>query len=281
MDKTGRNGLRVGDIDSNFKIKYEALKAKHIKLLKQYDFEYNLDEEEKFFDAIEVIRKFTRVDTEYEINRFLEQGKSILAEGAQGTLLDIDFGSYPFVTSSNTICAGACTGMGVAPSAIGEVYGIFKAYCTRVGSGPFPSELLDEEGEKLRDLGKEFGSTTGRPRRCGWLDLVALKYSLMLNGVTQLIMTKTDVLDTFDMIRVATAYSVDGELTDQMPFDLDVEVKPVFTEMSGWNTDLTGVRSKEQFPKELKEYITFLEKELKVPVKYVSVGPDREQIIEL
>ena len=281
MDKTGRNGLRVGDIDSNFKTKYEALKAKHMQLLKQYDFEYNLDEEEKFFDAIEVIRKFTRVDTEYEINRFLEQGKSILAEGAQGTLLDIDFGSYPFVTSSNTICAGACTGMGVAPSAIGEVYGIFKAYCTRVGSGPFPSELLDEEGEKLRDLGKEFGSTTGRPRRCGWLDLVALKYSLMLNGVTQLIMTKTDVLDTFDVIRVATAYSVDGELTDQMPFDLDVEVKPVFTEMDGWNTDLTGVRSKEQFPKELKEYITFLEKELKVPVKYVSVGPDREQIIEL
>jgi len=281
MDKTGRNGLRVGDIDHNFKIKYEALKSKHIRLLKQYDFEYKLDEEEKFFEAIDLIRKFTRVDTEYELFRFLEQGKSILAEGAQGTLLDIDFGSYPFVTSSNTICAGACTGMGVAPSAIGEVYGIFKAYCTRVGSGPFPSELLDEEGEKLRDLGKEFGSTTGRPRRCGWLDLVALKYSLMLNGVTQLIMTKTDVLDTFDVIRVATAYSVDGELTDQMPFDLDVEVKPVFTEMAGWNTDLTGVRSKEQFPKELKEYITFLEKELKVPVKYVSVGPDREQIIEL
>jgi adenylosuccinate synthase len=281
MDKTGRNGLRVGDIDSNFKTKYETLKAKHIQLLKQYDFEYNMDEEKKFFDAIEIIRKFTRVDTEYEIFKFLEQGKSILAEGAQGTLLDIDFGSYPFVTSSNTICAGACTGMGIAPSAIGEVYGIFKAYCTRVGSGPFPSELLDEEGEKLRDIGKEYGATTGRPRRCGWLDLVALKYSLMLNGVTQLIMTKTDVLDTFDVIRVATAYSIDGELTDQMPFDLDVEVKPVFTEMSGWNTDLTGVRSKEQFPKELKEYITFLEKELKVPVKYVSVGPDREQIIEL
>jgi adenylosuccinate synthase len=281
MDKTGRNGLRVGDIDHNFKTKYEALKTKHIQLLKQYDFEYKLDEEAKFFEAIEVIRKFNRVDTEYEIFRFLEQGKSILAEGAQGTLLDIDFGSYPFVTSSNTICAGACTGMGVAPSAIGEVYGIFKAYCTRVGSGPFPSELLDEEGEKLRDLGKEFGSTTGRPRRCGWLDLVALKYSLMLNGVTQLIMTKTDVLDTFDVIRVATAYSVEGELTDQMPFDLDVEVKPVYTEMAGWNTDLTGVRSKEQFPNELKEYITFLEKELKVPVKYVSVGPDREQIIEL
>ena len=281
MDKTGRNGLRVGDLDLNFRKKYEALKAKHIQLLKQYDFEYNFDEEEKFFEAIEVIRKFIRVDTEYEIFRFMEQGKSILAEGAQGTLLDIDFGSYPFVTSSNTICAGACTGMGVAPSAIGEVYGIFKAYCTRVGSGPFPSELLDDEGEKLRDVGKEFGSTTGRPRRCGWLDLVALKYSLMLNGVTQLIMTKTDVLDTFDVIKVATAYSVNGELTDQMPFDLDAEVLPVYTEMAGWNTDLTGVRSKEQFPTELKDYITFLEKELKVPVKYVSVGPDREQIIEL
>ena len=281
MDKTGRNGLRVGDIDLNFRQKYEALKAKHLDLLKLYDFEYNLDEEEKFFEAIELIRKFTRVDTEYEINRLLEEGKSILAEGAQGTLLDIDFGSYPFVTSSNTICAGACTGMGIAPSAIGEVYGIFKAYCTRVGSGPFPSELLGEEGEKLRDIGKEYGATTGRPRRCGWLDLVALKYSLMLNGVTQLIMTKTDVLDSFDVIRVATAYSVNGELTDHMPYDLETDVKTVFTEMPGWKTDLTGVRSREQFPNELREYITFLEKELQVPVKYVSVGPDREQIIEL
>jgi len=281
MDKTGRNGLRVGDIDLNFMKKYEALKAKHIQLLKQYDYQYNLDDEEKFFEAIELIRKFTRVDTEYELYRFLEQGKSILAEGAQGTLLDIDFGSYPFVTSSNTICAGACTGMGLAPTSIGEVFGIFKAYCTRVGSGPFPSELLDEEGEKLRDIGKEYGATTGRPRRCGWLDLVALKYSLMLNGVTQLIMTKTDVLDSFDRIKVVTAYSVNGELTDQMQYDLDADVKPVFTEMAGWNTDLTGIRSKEQFPRELKDYIMFLEKELKVPVKYVGVGPDREQIIEM
>ena len=281
MDKTGRNGLRVGDLDLNFKQKYETLKAKHLQLLKLYDYEYTLDEEAKFFEAIEVIRKFVRVDTEYEIYRFLEQGKSVLAEGAQGTLLDIDFGSYPFVTSSNTICAGACTGLGIAPSAIGEVYGIFKAYCTRVGSGPFPSELEDEDGVKLRDVGKEFGSTTGRPRRCGWLDLVALKYSLMLNGVTQLIMTKTDVLDTFDTIKVATAYSINGDLTDQMPFDLDADVKPVFTEMAGWKTDLTEVRAQEQFPKELKEYITFLEKELQVPVKYVSVGPDREQIIEM
>jgi len=281
MDKTGRNGLRVGDIDLDFKEKYEALKAKHVQLLKQYDFEYNLEEEQKFFEGIEVIRKFRRVDTEYEIHRLLEEGKSILAEGAQGTLLDIDFGSYPFVTSSNTICAGACTGMGIAPTTVGEVYGIFKAYCTRVGSGPFPSELEDEEGQKLRDIGKEYGSTTGRPRRCGWLDLVALKYSLMLNGVTQLIMTKTDVLDTFDTIKVATAYSVNGELTDQLPFDLNAEVLPVFTEIPGWNTDLTGVRSKEQFPAELKDYVAFLEKELQVPIKFISVGPDREQIIEM
>jgi len=281
MDKTGRNGLRVGDLDLDFEQKYEALKAKHRQLLKQYDFEYNLDEEERFFEGIEIIRKFKRMDTEYEVNRFLEEGKSILAEGAQGTLLDIDFGPYPFVTSSNTICAGACTGMGIAPTTIGEVYGIFKAYCTRVGGGPFPSELLDEAGEKLREIGKEFGSTTGRPRRCGWLDLVALKYSLMLNGVTQLIMTKTDVLDTFDTIKVVTAYSINNELTDQLPYDLAVDVKPVFTEVPGWKTDLTGIRVKEQFPKELNEYIRFLEKELQVPVKYVSVGPDREQIIEM
>ncbi len=281
MDKTGRNGLRVGDIDLNFMAKYEALKSKHQRLLEQYDFEYNLDEEEKFFEGIEVIRQFKRVDTEYAINQFLEEGKSILAEGAQGTLLDIDFGSYPYVTSSNTICAGACTGMGIAPTTIGEVYGIFKAYCTRVGSGPFPSELLDEEGEMLRDIGKEFGSTTGRPRRCGWLDLVALKYSLMLNGVTQLIMTKTDVLDSFDVIKISTAYSIDGNLSDQLPYDLEADVKPVFTEMAGWKTDLTGVRTKEQFPMELNNYIRFLEKELQVPIKYVSVGPDREQIIDM
>jgi adenylosuccinate synthase len=281
MDKTGRNGLRVGDIDLDFKGKYEALKAKHMNLLKLYDFEYNLDEEASFFEGIEIISKFNRVDTEYEINHFLEEGKSILAEGAQGTLLDIDFGSYPFVTSSNTICAGACTGMGIAPTTIGEVYGIFKAYCTRVGSGPFPSELLDDEGERLRDIGKEFGSTTGRPRRCGWLDLVALKYSLMLNGVSQLIMTKTDVLDSFDTIKVATAYSINGVLTDRLPYDLDADVKPVYTEMAGWKTDLTEVRSKDQFPKELVEYIQFLEKELQIPVKFISVGPDREQIIEM
>jgi len=281
MDKTGRNGIRVGDLDLDFMKKYEALKAKHQQLLKQYDFEYTLDEEAKFFEGIEVIRKFRRVDTEYEIHRFREEGKKILAEGAQGTLLDIDFGSYPFVTSSNTICAGACTGMGIAPTAVGEVYGIFKAYCTRVGSGPFPSELENEEGQKLRDIGKEYGSTTGRPRRCGWLDLVALKYSLMLNGVTQLIMTKTDVLDSFDTIKVVTAYSIHGELTDQFPYELEADVQPVYTEMPGWKTDLTGVRSKGQFPKELQDYVAFLEKELQVPVKFISVGPDREQIIEM
>jgi adenylosuccinate synthase len=281
MDKTGRNGLRVGDLDLDFEKRYEVLKKKHQQLLKLYDFEYDFSEEEKFFEGIEVIRKFKRVDTEYEINRFLEEEKSILAEGAQGTLLDIDFGSYPYVTSSNTICAGACTGMGIAPTSVGEVFGIFKAYCTRVGSGPFPSELLGEEGEHLRELGKEFGATTGRPRRCGWLDLVALKYSIMLNGVTQLIMTKTDVLDTFDTIKVATAYSVDGELTDRLPYNLEADVKPVFTEMPGWKSDLTDVRNKGQFPRELNDYIQFLEKELQTPVKYVSVGPDREQIIEM
>jgi len=280
MDKTGRNGLRVGDIDLRFRSKYEALKAKHRQLLKIYDFEYNLDEEEMFFEGIEVIRKFRRVDTEYELNRMLKENKSILAEGAQGTLLDIDFGSYPFVTSSNTICAGACTGMGLAPSSIGEVYGIFKAYCTRVGSGPFPTELTGEEGNMLRDIGKEFGSTTGRPRRCGWLDLVALKYSIMLNGVTRLIMTKTDVLDSFDTIRVATAYSVSGELTDRVPYDLEASIEPVYTDLPGWRTDLTGVRSKEQFPQQLTDYIQFLEKELQLPIAFVGVGPDREQIIE-
>ena len=281
MDKTGRNGLRVGDIDLDFRAKYEVLKKKHEQLLKQYSYEYTLEDEERFFEGIEVIRRFRRIDSEYELNRLMEEGKMVLAEGAQGSLLDIDFGSYPFVTSSNTICAGACTGMGIAPSSVGEVYGIFKAYCTRVGSGPFPSELLDEEGDRLRDLGKEYGATTGRPRRCGWLDLVALKYSLMLNGVTQLIMTKTDVLDSFETIKVATAYVVDGEISDRLPYNLDAEIKPIYTELPGWKTDLTGGRSKEQFPKELNEYIRFLEKELKVPVKYISVGPDREQIIEL
>lgn len=281
MDKTGRNGLRVGDIDLDFRKKYSALKKKHLNLLKMYDFEFTIEDEEQFFEGIEAIKRFQLVESEFLINSLREDGKKILAEGAQGTLLDIDFGSYPFVTSSNTICAGACTGMGVAPSAIGEVFGIFKAYCTRVGSGPFPSELLDDEGDKLRKIGNEFGSTTGRPRRCGWMDLVALKYSIMLNGVTQLIMTKTDVLDSFETIKIATAYKIDGKISDQFPYSLDNEIEPIYTELAGWNTDLTKVRDKDQFPKELVNYIQFLEKELKIPVKFVSVGPDREQIIEM
>lgn len=281
MDKTGRNGLRVGDIELDFEVKYNALKEKHLKLMKMYDFDFTIDDEDLFFEAIETIKRFKLVESEFLINQLQEQNKKILAEGAQGTLLDIDFGSYPFVTSSNTICAGACTGMGVAPSAIGEVYGIFKAYCTRVGSGPFPTELFDEDGDKLRNIGNEFGSTTGRPRRCGWMDLVALKYSIMLNGVTQLIMTKTDVLDSFDTIKIATAYKINGELTDQFPYALDKEIDAVYTELPGWKTDLTNVKKKEHFPEELSGYIQFLEKELKVPIRFVSVGPDREQIIEM
>jgi adenylosuccinate synthase len=281
MDKTGRNGLRVGDIELDFEHKYNALKEKHLHLLKIYDFDYTMEEEEKFFEGINTLKRFQFVESEFVIHDLREKGQRILAEGAQGTLLDIDFGSYPFVTSSNTICAGACTGMGVAPSAIGEVFGIFKAYCTRVGSGPFPTELLNEEGDQLRDLGNEFGSTTGRPRRCGWLDLVALKYSIMLNGVTQLIMTKTDVLDSFETIRIATAYKVNDEITDRFPYSLEENIEPVYTDLPGWNTDLTGIRDQAYFPEELKGYIRFLEKELKIPVKFVSVGPDREQIIEL
>ncbi len=281
MDKTGRNGLRVGDILHNFEEKYEALKARHIKMLEMYDFEYNIEEFEKgLAEGIETLKSCIIIDSEHEINKYLKAGKTILAEGAQGTLLDVDFGSYPFVTSSNTICAGACTGMGVAPNKIGEVYGIFKAYCTRVGSGPFPTELFDTTGEELRKAGHEFGATTGRPRRCGWIDLVALKYSVMINGVTQLIMTKGDVLSNFETIKVATAYKLsDGTITEEFPFEITDEVEPVYKELKGWKEDLTGLRSEDQFPLELKNYITYLEKELEVPIKIVSVGPDREQTI--
>ena len=281
MDKTGRNGLRVGDILHNFEEKYDALKAKHIKMLEMYDFEYNIEEFEKgLAEGIQTLKNCIIIDSEHEINKYLKAGKSILAEGAQGTLLDIDFGSYPFVTSSNTICAGACTGMGVAPNKIGEVFGIFKAYCTRVGSGPFPTELFDATGEELRKAGHEFGATTGRPRRCGWIDLVALKYSVMINGVTQLIMTKGDVLSNFETIKAATAYKLsDGTVTEEFPFELTDEVEPVYTELKGWKEDLTGLKSEDQLPQELKDYITYLEKELEVPIKIVSVGPDREQTI--
>lgn len=280
MDKTGRNGLRVGDILHNFEEKYAALKAKHLRLLEMYDFEYNLDEfEAGLMEGIENLRRFTLIDSEHELNRNLKEGKSILAEGAQGTLLDIDFGSYPFVTSSNTVCAGACIGMGIAPNKIGEVYGIFKAYCTRVGSGPFPTELFDADGDLMRKNGNEFGSTTGRPRRCGWLDLVALKYSVMINGVTQLIMMKGDVLSGFDTIKIATAYKIGGEETEDFPFELPEGLEPVYTELPGWKCDLTKVRSEDEFPEELNFYISFLERELGVPIKIVSVGPDREQTI--
>jgi len=281
MDKTGRNGLRVGDILHNFEEKYAALKEKHFKMLEMYDFEYNIEEFEKgLAEGIETLKSCILIDSEHEINKYLKAGKSILAEGAQGTLLDIDFGSYPFVTSSNTICAGACTGMGVAPNKIGEVFGIFKAYCTRVGSGPFPTELFDETGEELRKAGHEFGATTGRPRRCGWIDLVALKYSVMINGVTQLIMTKGDVLSGFETIKAATAYKLpDGTVTEEFPFELTDDVEPIYKEIKGWKEDLTGVKSEDEFPQELKDYISYLEKELEVPITIISVGPDREQTI--
>ena len=280
MDKTGRNGLRVGDIELNFRNKYQALLEKHKTLLGMYDFDYEIEDTEKeWFESIEVLKQFPFIDSEIYINKALKQGKKILAEGAQGTLLDIDFGSYPYVTSSNTICAGTCTGLGVAPSSIGEVMGIFKAYCTRVGSGPFPTELMDETGERIRKEGNEFGSTTGRPRRCGWIDLVALKYAIMLNGVTQLIMTKADVLDAFDTIHVATAYKRDNEILTDFPYSLDESIEAVYAELPGWKTSLVTIRKQSEFPRELKEYIKFLENILEVPVKYVSVGPDREQII--
>ncbi len=280
MDKTGRNGLRVGDLVDNFEEKYAALKEKHMRLIAMYDFEFNLEEfEVGLQEGIDAIKEFQLIDSEHFINKQLQKNKSVLAEGAQGTLLDIDFGTYPFVTSSSTVSAGACIGMGIAPNKIGEVYGIFKAYCTRVGAGPFPTELFDEVGDNLRNNGNEFGSTTGRPRRCGWIDLVALKYSVMINGVTQLIMMKSDVLSDQKIIKAATAYKLKGEIITDFPFDLSEEVEPVYTELKGWNCDLTGVRSESDFPEELNNYIKFLEDELKIPITIISVGPDREQTI--
>lgn len=283
MDKTGRNGLRVGDIlAADFLDRYKALTEKHIQLLTMYDFEYDLQEYEKgWFEGIDVIRKFELIESEHYLNTALESGKSILAEGAQGTLLDIDFGSYPFVTSSNTICAGACTGLGIAPGKIGEVYGIFKAYCTRVGSGPFPTELNDEIGENLRKRGQEFGATTGRPRRCGWLDLPALKYSIMLNGVTKLIMTKADVLSGFAAIKICTGYKTDKGIIDFFPYDLSIVHDPVYDELPVWKEDLSSAKSTADIPERLFNYIHYLEGELKIPITIVSVGPNREQIIEL
>jgi adenylosuccinate synthase len=283
MDKTGRNGLRVGDIlSTDFNAKYQALTDKHKQLLTLYNFTYNLsDYEQGWFEGIESIRKFQLIESEHYLNKALESGKTILAEGAQGTLLDIDFGSYPYVTSSNTICAGACTGLGVAPGKIGEVYGIFKAYCTRVGSGPFPTELHDELGEKIRKIGQEFGATTGRPRRCGWLDLPALRYSVMLNGVTKLIMTKADVLSGFKTIKVCTGYKTKDGTIDFFPYNLDHVIEPVYDELPAWNEDLTKVKSIADLPHKLMDYVHYLEEKLGVPIVIISVGPDREQTIEL
>ena len=280
MDKTGRNGLRVGDIlTEDFTERFTSLKNKHKVFLKQYDFEYNAEEHEaEWLEAVEYMRSFNLIDGEYVVNKFLADNKKILAEGAQGSMLDIDFGSYPFVTSSSTTCAGAC--MGVAPGKIGSVYGIFKAYCTRVGSGPFPTELNDATGEELRQKGFEFGATTGRPRRTGWLDLVALKYAIMISGVTNLIMMKADVLDTFDTIKVATAYKVNGVETNQVPYDTYAEIEPVYKEFKGWKKDLTGIKKEEELPFEFMNYVRSIEKELGVPVSMISLGPDREQTIE-
>lgn len=280
-DKTSRNGLRVGDIENNFEEKYAAAIARHKEMLSHYDFQYDLEPIEKdWLAGIEKLKQFKFVDSEHFVNKTLSEGKRVLAEGAQGTMLDVDFGSYPFVTSSNTICAGACTGLGVAPNKIGEVFGIFKAYCTRVGSGPFPTELFDEVGEELRKLGHEFGAVTGRPRRCGWIDLVALKYAVMINGVTQLIMMKSDVMDQFPTIKACVAYKVNGVETKDMPFDINEGVEPIYKEFPGWKVDMTKVTSEAQFPVEYKNYIKFIEEYLGVPVKFVSVGPDREQTIQ-
>lgn len=279
-DKVSRNGLRVGDILANdFTDRYDKLKKRHVKQLQQMDFKCDPDTEEAaFMDAVEYLKQFRLVDCEYFVNNELKT-KSILAEGAQGSMLDIDYGSYPFVTSSSTACAGACIGLGVAPSKIGHVYGIFKAYCTRVGSGPFPTELFDETGERLREIGHEFGAVTGRPRRTGWLDLVALRYAVMLSGVTDLIMMKSDCLDSFETIKVCTSYKVDGQETDQVPFDTYARVEPVYTEFKGWNADLTGCRKEDELPAEFKNYISFMENYLGVPIKIISLGPDREATI--
>ena len=282
MDKTGRNGLRVGDINSNFKEKYQQLVAKHSQMLdKFYEFDYDISEyEADWFEGVKVLSEFQLIDSEQFLNDALKNNKSILAEGAQGTLLDIDFGSYPYVTSSNTVCAGACTGLGVAPNRIGNVIGIFKAYCTRVGMGPFPTELFDEDGQRLRDNGNEYGSTTGRPRRCGWLDLVSLKYSIMVNGVTELTMMKSDVMDDFETIKICTAYKVNGNEVEHVPYEMTDDIEPVYSEFKGWQTDMTSMTHENEFPEEFNAYIDFIEKETGVPVKVVSVGPNRAQTID-
>lgn len=284
MDKTGRNGMRIGDLElDDWKNKYEALTAKHLKLIDFFDvdIQYDLKElEDEFCEAIGVLKQFTFIDSEEYLNNALKNNKTILAEGAQGSLLDIDFGTYPFVTSSNTTAAGACTGLGVAPNKIGEVFGIFKAYTTRVGSGPFPTELFNEDGKRMSKVGNEFGATTGRPRRCGWLDLVALKYAVQINGVTQLMMMKGDVLSGFDSLKVCTSYNYKGNVVNHLPYNIEEHnVSPIYTELKGWKEDLTSMTNAETLPKELNEYIKFIEDFVEVPIKIVSVGPDRKQTI--
>ena len=279
-DKVSRNGLRVGDLLSGFDEKYAIAKRKHEVILKGLGYPYDItDLEKEWFEALEYLKRFQFIDSEHVINHLLDEGKAILAEGAQGTMLDVDFGSYPFVTSSNTVCAGACVGLGVAPRRIGEVYGIFKAYCTRVGAGPFPTELFDETGDLLGERGHEFGAVTGRKRRCGWIDLVALRYAVMINGVTRLIMMKSDVLDTFDTVKACVAYRIDGKETEDFPFDICEGVEPVYVELPGWKTDLTRMTSEDEFPEEFNAFISFPEDELGVSFKIVSVAPDRDQTI--
>ncbi|MDR2859705.1 MAG: adenylosuccinate synthase [Mediterranea sp.] len=279
-DKIGRNGVRVGDILHDFDRKYAYIKANHERILRNLNYDYDITKiEREWFEGIEYLKQFKLTDSEYEINDMIHSGKKLLCEGAQGTMLDIDFGSYPFVTSSNTISAGACAGLGIAPNYIGDIYGIFKAYCTRVGAGPFPTELFDEIGEEICQLGYEFGSVTGRKRRCGWIDLVALKYAVMINGVTKLIMTKSDVLDGFEIIKVCVAYNVNGTEFDHFPYDINADVKPVYTELPGWQTSMKKMQNENEFPAEFNGYLFFLEETLGVPIEIVSVGPDREQTI--
>ena len=283
-DKISRNGLRVGDILCDFDRKYAEHKERHMKMLAALgwtDFEGFEDTEKLWMEGIEYMKEFEFVDSEHVINHLLRDGKNILCEGAQGTMLDVDFGSYPFVTSSNTICAGACTGLGIGPNKVGNVYGIMKAYCTRVGAGPFPTELFDETGKRIRDLGHEYGAVTGRERRCGWIDLVQLRYSVMVDGVTELIMMKSDVLDTFETIKACVAYELpDGTQTQDFPYEID-DVKPIYTEFRGWKKDMTHCRSAAEFPQEFRDYVAFLEEYLETKIGIISIGPDREQTIVL
>lgn len=283
-DKVSRNGLRVGDILHDFEEKYTEHKTRHMRMLNNLGYKLDMnaleETERTWMEGVEYMKQFRMIDSEHEINHYLRFDKSVLCEGAQGTMLDIDFGSYPFVTSSNTICAGACSGLGIGPNRIGEVYGIMKAYCTRVGSGPFPTELFDETGNTIRQIGHEYGAVTGRERRCGWIDLVALRYSIMINGVTQLIMMKSDVLDSFPTIKACVAYNVNGVETRDFPYDIEHNIKPVYKELRGWNTDMSKMTSEEQFPEAFREYVTFLETELETPIRIISIGPDRDQTIE-